>query len=145
MAVILDCPSAIIAKLLIDQGVTQAHNSSTGWPTTYGTLPSVKNNALHVMDSAPELFGRAMTGETIEHCGIQFLIRSTVYADGYKLGRRLEKWFAETAALLTVILDGKTYRIVSFTKKTGTTHIGKEDARLMFSMNGVVALCCLTP
>ncbi len=75
-------PAQIIRKVLI--GASLAVDSTTAaWSIFTSNLPESPDTAVAVYDTVGTPDGRLMTGERIEHPGIQIRLRTASYPDGW--------------------------------------------------------------
>jgi hypothetical protein len=75
-------PADIIRELIGDLGHTDIGIPAT-WPAYVSFLPDFPAEAVAVYDSIGVQDGRLMSGIKIEHDGIQIILRSPEYQDGW--------------------------------------------------------------
>ena len=140
-------PAKIIKEYLIDEGiVVDPEGSVDGWKIYLSNLPDGENtdyDAVACMDTSPVKDGRIMkTGETIFHHGIQLLVRTSEYNDGYaKASEILEALQVVDDVEITVGTDD--FKINNVSPATGIVALGQEKGtkwREMFSLNFLVTL-----
>ena len=71
-------PAAILSQYLIDAGVFTDPSIASAWPLYISHLPdddNVEDNAAAIYDSPGIKDGRLMAGRTIEHRGVQLILR----------------------------------------------------------------------
>src|SRR6185436_18326254 len=85
--------ASIIRKLLLDSGAI--HEASVRgvnkWPSFLATIPNEPDNLVVLSDTASDKDGRLMTGEVIEHHGVQFTVRANTYVAGYAKAKAIEQ------------------------------------------------------
>ena len=139
-------PAYIITQYLIDQDELLAPDASSGdWKVYVGVLPDgvqVDHNAVGCFDTSPVKDGRLMIGTPIFHYGVQLLVRSSGYNEGYAkaftLGEALDAVQNVEQAIGSTI-----YTINNVSQTTGVVVLGQEEGtkrREMFSVNLLVTL-----
>jgi len=138
-------PAYILANYLIGEGLLQDPSESGGWPVYVGQLPDgpeAPDDAAVSIDTTPVKDGRVMGGAALFHYGVQLLLRSEGYNEGYAKA-------VDVAGALDgvdddlVVLGANTYKLVNVSQATGVVALGQEKGtkrRWMFSMNFLATL-----
>jgi len=139
-------PAYILAQYLIDEGLLTDSTESDDWKVYVGSLPDgslTGHNAVGCMDTAPVKDGRIMGGAPLFHHGIQLLIRSTGYNEGYTKASALAAALAEVVNEEVFVSSLYSYEIANVTQTTGVVVLGQEEGtkrREMFSVNFLATL-----
>lgn len=94
-------PAQVIRQLLID-ALVFGNESANTWPSFVHHMPDSPKNVVSVHDRTGILDGRLMDGgEYDEHPGIQIMVRSSTFEDGWVM-----------ASAITTVLDSTLRTIV---------------------------------
>lgn len=136
----LTSPALIISRHLIDTlGVFSDPLDAADWPLFVSSLPDQPNTCAAVYDSINVKDGRYMSGHTVEHKGIQFILRfsASEYVLGYSKGEAL-KTAMDAIKNELVVVDGSPYRVIAVSRSSGLIPISLEDGtkrRREYSIN----------
>lgn len=134
-------PSQILRQLLIDESIG---TDSGDWSTYENLLPDgvgVPVNAIALMDNAGTDDGRTSDGNRIEHPGIQVLVRSTDYDEGYSKLRAIGNLF-DTLSYSSVTVASTNYVVEAITRTGNLLTLGEEEdsQNQLFSLNARVTI-----
>lgn len=131
-------PALILSRHLIDTlGIFTDPTDGLDWPLYVSSLPDGPNQAAAIYDSPGVLDGRLMAGKTIEHRGIQFILRFIGYSAGYSKGEALKVAMDDIKNTL-VVVDTQPYKVLSVSRATGLIPIVVEEGtkrRREYSIN----------
>jgi len=144
-----ETPAYIIKSYLVGEGLLTDPADSGDWPVYTGVLPDspeVVDDIVACMDTSGVKDGRSMkTGVTLFHQGVQILLRSEDYNDGYAKVQTLADALAEIQNAEEVI-SGTTYEINNVTQTTDVIVLSQEEGskrRGFFSVNFLVTITVL--
>lgn len=117
----------ILAAYLIANGVVSNPTAGRAWPIFINTLPENPDEVVNANDTTGTMDGRSMrTGKTVEHPGIQVVVRGRTYRAAVKLGHQILSIIDQiNNAIVTV--QGKTYKVYSLRRMTSLIGVGKEE------------------
>lgn len=141
-------PASILAQYIIEvTSLMSLPNADTDWPLYVHHLPpaddaKVKTNAGAVMDTAGLKDGRLMAGPTMQHYGMQILMRGKTYEEAWvkinAVARSLDGIHTD------VITRGiEDYMIDSVTQTSNPVYIGLEEGqgrRKLFTVNLIATI-----
>lgn len=133
-------PCEVIRQALVIEGLVEINGN---WPGYVGNHPDSPDNLVCVYDDDGRIDGREhVTGETLEHYGIQIKCRATDTSTSFgKLKRICE--FADSIHRFTVNLSANEYLIQALTRTSPIIDIGPENQdkhRWIHTVNFLVAL-----
>lgn len=138
----MSSPAEIICQLLLD--LTLA-NDTGDWTVYVSFFPDDPDSAICVYDMVGKKDGRLMkTGEQIEHPGIQIMVRSASYPEGWKKAEGIALAL-DTQRKSVVAADSENSYIVHNVSRTGNIlHAGQEmegdRRRHLFVVNALVTI-----
>ena len=134
-------PSAIISQYLISTvSLFSAVSAATTWPLFKTSLPDGRNindDAAAVWDTSPELQSKQMDGDLVQRYGVQLMIRSKSYNDGWEKASIVHNAF-QTVNRIDEVIGGTTFRINNISAGSGVVSLGTERTnkqRYLFSIN----------
>jgi hypothetical protein len=132
--------ASVVRQALIDAGQSSLPFHGGAWPAFVGSTWDLNLNLVALYDTTPIKDGRiSRTGEVIEHKGVQLLISTLDYEDGWVKFRDVMQAINEMRNL-EVTVDGTTFTIVN-AKKESAAHIGVDERRRqLFSANYIVTI-----
>lgn len=142
----LHSPAQVLRQLLIDFGFGFDGTTlpAPAWSCYASSEPDVPDNCITVYDTAGQTFGREQNlGDTLEHYGLQFRVRSSVYDVGFVKTRALSKMLDESVRLNTVNVDDATYLVYSVNRTGPILPLGKDtpaSKRNVFTVNATAAM-----
>jgi hypothetical protein len=137
----MSSPAEIIRTVLILKGVSNIGS----FPCFVAYMPDEPDNLMVVYDTTGELDGRIMvTGEVVEHPGIQIMVRAKDYPTGYDKCLQICKAFEEVKNLPVAISSMETYVVSSITRRSGIISLGIDEndrkRRHYFSINFIMTI-----
>lgn len=138
-------PANIIQQLLKDlQLCDDPEDSAPQWPGYISFLPDEEDTAICVYDTRGTDDGRLMTGEQIEHPGVQIRIRTQDYNTGWRKAFDIIEQL-DGVNRLTVALSSEEAYLLSNVSRTGgimPMGIDPEDVRRRhnFSINAILTV-----
>jgi len=139
-------PSAILAQYLISTlSLFTAVSDSSTWPLFQGFLPdsdAIENDAAAIFDVEPYTQGKSMSGALDQRYGVQFVIRSRTYDNGYKKARTLLDAL-QNKSQVSEVINGTTFVIENISSASGIVSLGTEKSskqRFIFSIDTFVTI-----
>lgn len=132
-------PAQIIRKFFLDEGLF----ADADWPAFTHHLPeadaTIPVNAAVIRDTSGNKDSRLMTsGEVIEHPGLQILIRSKTFEQGWARAQSIRAT-VDTTYRAPVIIGSSTYRIQNLSRTTPVIPLGTDteskQRQELFSLN----------
>lgn len=148
----LHSPAQVLQKLLIDFsfGFDGTVTSPPAWSCYASSEPDSPDNCITVYDTAGKTFGREqILGDTLEHYGLQFKVRSSVYDVGWLKAHALAQLLDESVRLNTVTVPASanaaeaTYVVFSVNRTGPILPLGKDtpgSKRNVFTVNATAAI-----
>ena len=137
----MSAPSEIIGQLLTDSGII---DQSADWPGYISFMPGQPDNAVAIYDMPGEDDGRIMSGEKIDHPGVQVMVRSKVFATGWDKAEEIATALDNQSRTTVAIESSPIYILHNASRKGTINHMGlKEDdgqRRHYFSINMTVTI-----
>ena len=138
-------PSEIIRQYLVDQGIVSMPSSGV-WPCFVTSLPDGDNagdDCIGLFDIEPEKDGRlANNGLVILHYGLEFIIRSASYEDGWRKSDTIATALDDIVNM-PVVLDSVTYTTHNATRRSGISALGLEEGtkrRYLFQSKYIITI-----
>lgn len=137
----------VYQQLLIDLNLgsapSEGSSTDTNWPVYATTLPDTPDSLIACYDSAPKGLGRENPGrETVEHYGVQILVRGMTHPLGQRKARVVAN--ALDSVLNTIVgipdrplVSGATY-IIKSANRAGVIYLGADKSksnRKLFTIN----------
>jgi hypothetical protein len=137
-------PAQILAAHLIAAGLGTDPDNGGEWPCYIALLPDKPDNLLVIYDTAGTIDGRIMaTGETVEHPGIQVLVRGKTHPVAWAKVRAVKEAL-DAINRTTVTVTGPTdteYRVLGAHQRGTPLALGQDDnGRMTFSLNAITTL-----
>ncbi len=139
-------PSAIIAQYVISTlSLFTAVSAATTWPLYQAFLPdsdAAEDDLAAIFDVVPYTQGKVMNGDLHQRYGIQFLIRSTSYNNGFTKAKILLETLQDTSQI-NIVIGGITFVIENISSVSGVTSVGTERSskqRFIFSVDLLVTI-----
>lgn len=137
----------VIYQFLLDEAL--ADDSGGAWPIHISFLPDMPNVALGIYDTAGIDDGRIMQGPQIEHPGIQVVVRTPIYSDGWVKARAIADAF-DNQIKTTVALDsGDSYILHNISRRGNIIPVGVDEndgqRRHYFTINAAVTYAFVEP
>jgi hypothetical protein len=143
-----EIPAADILRLvLVDADLGESTGSS--WPIYVSFLPGdAPDDSIVVYDTAGVLDGRSMrTGDKFTHPGVQALIRSAKYGNGFHKARRIAGAMDRVKRARVVISSGAfagTYTVDNISRTGDVLPVGVEEEgdrrRHRFTVNAILTV-----
>lgn len=132
----------VIAQLLVDLGIA-TYEADTDWLVRVESEADSPDNTITVYDTVGTIGGTIMlTGERLEHYGVQIRTRSAVYRPGYRRISEIKDEFDAVHRVSVIIEDAEfgdaEYLIESLDRSSGPIHAGTEadvSQRDIFTIN----------
>lgn len=138
-----DSPSKVFQYMLVQLslGTLPVPGVAADWRVYRQALTNDNRNAIFIFGTTPEQDGRLMSGQVIEHPGIQIRIRGMTDEDAEVKGMAIESALAGVKHL-TVPVGGNNYLVESFKKTSGLTFIFQEEVgnRRHYTINGTITV-----
>ena len=141
-------PAAICVNYIVNDlsGFTDPADDSD-WPMFIGHVPEIIEDCAGVFDTSGIIDGRYMTGDTIDHYGIEIMVRSRSYETGYEKINTLVE-LLDTMHREDLTIGDDSYRIQAFTRTSSVGFLGIENERIdrnkkrrfVFSTNFLVSV-----
>lgn len=135
-------PAYVLRTLLIELGVGVEPiigNTTTAWQAFTSNEPDLPDNCITTTDTAGRLDGRlAISGETVEHYGVQIKIRSSDFHVGWRKANEISTVLDEAVYDETLVIDSAQYQIHAVTKSGGIANLGRDRPngnRSLFTLN----------
>jgi len=139
-------PSAVISQYLISTlGLFTAISEASTWPLYQAFLPdsgAIEDDAAAIFDIAPYIQGKDMGGSLNQRYGIQFLIRSRSYNDGFTKASILLSSLQNKSQVYEIV-GGTTFIIENISSASGVVSVGTERSskqRFIFSLDLLVTI-----
>lgn len=137
----MNAPSNLIRQHLIEAGLSPA--AQAPWYCYVSFLPNDPDNALCVFDTPGRPDGRIMrTGEQIIHPGVQIMVRSKTYLEGWKKTRQIATKLDEVRQISIALESGVPYTLVNVSRQGDIFPLGMDEAddrrRYRFVINAMV-------
>ena len=137
----MNSPAEIIHQLLVDLEVVQ---QSGDWPAYVSFMPADPDEAVCLYDMSGEDDGRLMNGPKIHHAGVQVMIRSKTYSNGWAKANEIALALDNQNRSSIAIESSANYILHNATRR-GTIHplgISEDDdeRRHNFTINMVVTV-----
>jgi len=137
-------PADIVRYLLIDLSQGTLPSDSDSWPIHVAREPDTPDSVITVFDTSGRLDGRAqVSGEMLEHYGIQVRVRDTNPVEGFAKAQDIAIALDQTAYQDTITINSDTYLVHAVSRTGGILGLGKEtptSKRNLFTINAVVEL-----
>lgn len=139
-------PAKVIRQLLVNQGYgTDPGNVPLqAWPVYYSGEPDTPDSVVTVYDTAGPRGQREMvTGERLEHYGIQVRVRSAAHDAGWAKANAIAVAFDKDTELMSVAIGSSRYTVYAITRTTSVIDLGRDvptGKRNLFTLNALVAL-----
>jgi|SRR6185503_6369049 len=118
-------PSDIIRQALIDLSLV---DTSEGWSVFVGFFPDTPDEAVCVYDTAGVLDGRLMvTGEVIEHPGIQIRVRGKSYPAVWSKITEITKGLDVIKKLSVVFSEEEAYTVHNVSRSGAILPMGIDE------------------
>lgn len=136
-----DSPAAILAQLLVDEGLANDYTSTT-WPVFVGAEPSEPDACITVRDYGAQLGSWSQTtGEPHERHLVQVRVRATTHPLGWGKIRDI----TESLGVIyhaTVTVGANDYCVETINRPGGITPLGFESGtkRQLFTLNVLVLI-----
>ena len=141
-----DSPAQILREHLIQAGLIEDENGAT-WPSYFDHMPSGKDKqeVVSIHNAVGLKDGRLMTGEEIEHPGIQIRVRARAYATGYQKLSAIADELSNISQRLLVMSAISSYNISSVSRTSPVLPLGVEpETRChLFSLNCLATITSL--
>lgn len=135
-------PAYVLRTLLIELGVAVEPiigNETTSWQAFTSNEPDLPDDCITTTDTAGRLDGRlAISGETVEHYGVQIKIRSSVFHDGWQKANEISTVLDDSVYQEALVIDSSQYLIHAVTKSGGIANLGRDRPngnRSLFTLN----------
>ena len=139
-----DSPGAVVRKLLVDLSLgVEPTSAGTEWQVFHAREPNKPDSVITVYDTEGRRQGRSMvSGEALEHFGVQVRVRDANHADGFTKSRAIAVALDESVNQTSVTVGSNVYMVYAITRTSGPLSIGKEpdSKRNIFTINALVAL-----
>lgn len=141
---ILNSPAYILASYLIENGIADVTHpdSNDDWPLFVSRTPNKPTNCCVIYDTTPNKDLRYMSGQVIEHYGLQMKVRSNSHIEGWVKLETLNKMIDEINNDVIIVNDIE-YLIQNVSRNSGVISLGaEEDApeRRLFTSNYLMTL-----
>ena len=140
-----ETPSRIIRLYLVDQGIVSMPSSGV-WPCFVTSLPDGDNavdDCIGLFDIEPEKDGRlADNGLVILHYGLEFIVRSDSYENGWGKINTIVATLDDIVNML-VVLYSVTYTTHNATRRSGISALGLEEGtkrRYLFQSKYIITI-----
>lgn len=147
-------PAQILDVILREDGVVSDPALGGDWPARVSNMPDgvgIPNDVVALYDTPGINDGRDMrTGEVFVHHGVEIMVRSLVYLDGW---RKIwaAAWAFEKVAMRSVTVGGGVFLVWNITRTTEPASLGTEEGdetekrpgirrRELFSANFIVTV-----
>ena len=129
----------------LDQGTSPLLSPQQAWPTFCSNEPSTPDDCITTYDTAGRDDGRIMvTGNRVEHPGVQVRVRSTDHPTGYAKARAicvvLDSGFYDQ---LVTLPNGNQYVVHAVYRSGNVIALGKDtpnSKRTLFTINATMDL-----
>jgi len=125
-------------------GLMSDPSDSDVWPLYISSMPhssGSRANAGVVTDTAGSLDGRTMDGDNYQHYGIQLIIRSGVYSEGWDKITEIANALDDLDNAVIVDDEGNNYTLHSVMRTSAAVYLGPEEGasrRFLFSVNFIM-------
>lgn len=137
-------PADVLRYLLVSLGGGTLPAASGSWPIHVSNEPTSPDSVITCYDTSGILNGRIqVTGEMVEHHGIQIRIRSATPAAGYTKANAIKILLDSSINRDSVNIDGSEYLVHAVTRQGGIANIGRNvpTSKLnIFTLNAIIAL-----
>jgi hypothetical protein len=140
-------PAEILAELLKVEGVLDDPSaSSPSWPVYVSFTPDQsQDDVVTVYDTDGLKDGRLMTGEVIQHHGVQVRLRAgpKAYREGWKKLDEVRAFLETVAGTLVSMTSPDGYRVRNVSQVGTITPLGYEDGskrRVLFTANFLLTI-----
>ena len=139
-------PAILIRQYIIDDLLLlQSPSGAATWPCYIGSMPDgdlISHDCACIYDTTGVKDGRLMIGPTIQHYGIQLMIRSEEYQDGWE---KIDDICSALDAVVQIdlIYNGETYRVHNISRSGSILPLGNEPntkRRFLFTANFLVTV-----
>ena len=139
----MNSPADLVYQLLVDLQLGSAGVGSEDWPVFVSFLPDVPDESICVYDTAGRLDGRLMlTGEQVEHPGIQIRVRGKDYSDTHKKAQAIAVELDSQKRKLVELESGEFFTLINFSRTGSILSLGMEQEgdrrRFHFTINAVL-------
>lgn len=132
-------PAEIIYNLLDQLALV---GQSGTWPASISFLSDEDDDAVAVYDTAGELDGRIMTGEQIEHPGIQIQVRAKSYPTAWGKANEIALALDNQSQVSVAVESDATYLVANVSRRGAIVPMGIDEKdgrrRHYFSINAVI-------
>lgn len=135
-------PAYVLRTLLVELGVAVepiVGNTTTSWQAFTSNEPDLPDDCITTTDTSGRLDGRlAISGETVEHYGVQIRIRSSVFHEGWRKANEISTVLDEAVYNEALVIDSAQYLIHAVTKSGGIANLGRDRPsgnRSLFTLN----------
>ena len=126
--VLSESPASVLSTYIVSLGYMTVPSASSDWPLYISHLPDgdeVNDDAGALFDTTPLKDGRLMTGPIVQHFGVNLMIRSIDYDDGWDKINEISSAF-DAVAQETVTRNSVDYLIENIARG-GVNPIGIEE------------------
>jgi hypothetical protein len=133
-------PATILREYITFITLLQTPSGSSVWPCYIGSMPDgdfIEDDCACAYDTSGWLDGRIMDGPSIEHFGVQLMIRSREYQDGWD---KADSICSALSAVLNYPIDygDDSFVIYNVSRTTPIVSLGNEretKRRFLFTIN----------
>lgn len=138
----MNSSAEVIYQFLLDAAL--ADDSGGAWPIHISFMPNLPHVAICVYDTAGEKDGRIMQGPTIEHPGIQVVVRTPFYDQGWIKAQTIAEAFDNQVKTIVAVDSASVYTLHDVSRRGLIIPVGIDEQdgqrRHYFTINAVVTM-----